>query len=99
MSPGLKSNVTASGPVLKTVMRPFPLTQYCHSSALGCQCISRSPPGRSVTNAAAIVVDAVKLLESAILTSPPLVCGVGAADPSENVNGCGGEPLSPFTAA
>src|SRR6202048_3039466 len=87
--------VTAFGPVLKTVICPLPLIQYCHSSALGCQCISRRPPGRTVTSAAAIVVETVKLRLSAIRTEPPLVSRAGAPDPSEKVNGCGGAPLPP----
>src|SRR6201999_3126666 len=95
MSPGLKSIVTAFGPVLKIVICPLPLIQYCHSSALGCQCISRMPPGWMVSNAAAIVVDTVKLRLSAMCTVPPLVSRAGAPDPSENVNGCGGAALSP----
>src|SRR5947209_2174340 len=98
MSPGLKSIVTAFGPVLKTVMVPLPLIQYCHSSAFGCQCISRKPPGRIVSNAAAIVVETVKFLLSATCTVPPRVSRVGAIDPSEKVNGCGGVPL-PLTDA
>src|ERR1700738_5347018 len=82
--------VTAFGPVLKTVICPLPLIQYCHSSAFGCQCISRNPPGRTVTSAAAIVVDTVKLLLSATRTSPPLDSFVGADDPSRKINGWGG---------
>src|ERR1700720_1126209 len=55
MSPAWKFVVIAAGPVLKTVARPVPLRMYSHSSALGCQCISRMPPGLIVTCAAAIV--------------------------------------------
>src|ERR1700688_2599569 len=91
--------VTAFGPVLKTVICPLLLIQYCHSSALGCQCISRMPPGRTVTNAAAMVVDTVKLLLSATRTSPASDCRVGADDPSEKMKGCGGAPASVVTAA
>src|SRR3982074_3604567 len=69
--------VTAFGPVLKTVICPLPLIQYCHSSALGCQCISRRPPGRTVTSAAATVVETVKLRLSAIRTEPPFVSRAG----------------------
>src|ERR1700682_1319747 len=87
--------VTAFGPVLKTVICPLPLIQYCHSSALGCQCISRKPPGCTVTSAAATVVETVKLRLSAIRAEPPLVSGAGAPDPSEKVNGCGGTPFPP----
>src|SRR2546430_6679092 len=90
--------VTAFGPVLKTVIWPLPLIQYGHSSALGCQCVSRKPPGRTVTSAAATVVETVKLRLSAIRTEPPFVSRAGAADPSEKVNGCGGAHL-PLTAA
>src|ERR1700726_4087638 len=82
--------VTAFGPVLKIVICPLPLIQYCHSSALGCQCISRKPPGRTVTSAAATVVETVKLRLSAMCTVPPLVSRAGAPDASEKVKGCGG---------
>src|SRR6266851_7634659 len=99
MSPGLKSIVTACGPLLNTVMRPLPLIQYCHSSAFGCQCISRTPPGRTVTSAAAIRVETVKLLLSAIRTSPPLDSFVGADDPSRKIKGWGGAFSPLLTAA
>src|SRR5271169_7247713 len=98
MSPALKFIVTAFGPVLKTLIVPLPLIQYCHSSALGCQCISRMPPGRMVSNAAATVVETVKFLLSAMCTVPPFVSRAGDPDASEKVNGCGGAPL-PLTAA
>src|ERR1700726_3756560 len=98
MSPALKSIVTAFGPVSKTVICPLPLIQYCHSSAFGCQCISRKPPGCTVTSAAAIVVETVKLRLSAIRTEPPLVSRAGAPDPSEKGNGGGGGPF-PLTAS
>jgi hypothetical protein len=45
------------------------------------------PPGCTVTKAAAIVFDALKLLLSAIHTSPPLVWRFGFIEPSEKVNG------------
>src|ERR1035437_1576935 len=99
MSPGLKSIVTALGPESKTVMRPLPLIQYCHSSALGCQCISLNAPGCRETRAAAIVLDTRKLLLSAIRTSPPFVWRGGALDPSEKVKGCGEKPIFHLTAA
>src|SRR5260221_12155221 len=67
---GAEVIVNACGPVLNTVMRPWPLTQYCHSSAFGCQCISRMPPGLIVSSAAAIVVDTLNVLLSAIRTLP-----------------------------
>src|ERR1700724_764408 len=92
MSPGLKSKVTAFGPVSKAVTRPLPLIQYAHSSAFGCQCISRSAPGRCVTSPTAIVLETVKLLLSATLTSPPFVFLTGAVDSREKVNGDGGKP-------
>src|SRR6202035_3570484 len=98
MSPALKSIVTAFGPVLKTVICPLPLIQYCHSSALGCQCISRKPPGRTVTSAAATVVETVKLLLSAIHAWPPFVSFVSFDDLRENVNGCSGAPARAATA-
>src|ERR1700730_11481077 len=99
MSPGLKSMVIACGPVLNTVMRPLPLIQYCHSSAFGCQCISRTPPGRTVTSAAAILVATLKLVLSAIRTSPPLFALIGAEDPSLKIKGGGGTAAFLLTAA
>src|ERR1700688_2987292 len=90
MSPALKSMVTAFGPVLKTVICPLPLIQYCHSSAFGCQCISRTPPGRTVTSAAATVVETLKLMLSATRILPPLDSLTGREDPSEKTNGWGG---------
>ena len=51
-----------------------------------------------VSKAAAIVVDTVKFVLSATCTMPPFVSRVGAIDPSEKVNGCGGAPF-PLTAA
>src|SRR5258707_6869710 len=98
MSAGLKFIVTAFGPVLKIVIIILPLIQYCHSSALGCQCIPRIPPGRMVRCAAAMVVETMKFLLSATRTVPPRVSRVGAIDPSEKVNGCGGAPF-PLTAS
>jgi hypothetical protein len=61
--------VMACGPVLKTVARQAPLRMYSHSSALGCQCISRRPPGLIVTIAAATVLDTRKLVGS-VANSP-----------------------------
>ena len=58
--------------------RPLPLIQYCHSLALGCQCISRIAPGLIVTMAAAIPVDTGKLVESTIRAVPPGAVGVGS---------------------
>src|SRR5260370_40605660 len=99
MSPGLKSMVMAFGPVLNTVMRPLPLIQYCHSSALGCQCISRMPPGCTVTRAAAIVFETLKVLLSTTRTSPPLVWRGGFIEPMEKGDGYGGGPRGPDTTA
>src|SRR5258707_532619 len=48
------------------------------------------PPGRTVTNAAAMVVDTVKFVLSAIRSSPAADCLAGTDDPSEKMNGCGG---------
>src|SRR5258705_5598557 len=90
--------VIALGPVLKTVIRALPLGEFSHSNAFGGQCISRTPSGRTVTSAAAIRVETVKLLLSAIRTSPPLDSLIGADDPSRKINGCGG-PFSPLLTA
>src|SRR5271156_4263331 len=73
----LKSMVLALAPVVTTVMRPLPLIQYCHSLTLGCQCISRKPPGLIVTIAAAIFKAIGKLVESTTRVSPPAVFIVG----------------------
>src|SRR6202051_3814650 len=99
MSPGLKSIVFAFGPVLNTGIGALPLMEYCHSSAFGCQCISRTPPGRTVTSAAAILVETMKLLLSAIRTSPASDCFVGVDDPSLKIKGCGETPPVLLTAA
>src|SRR5258708_29591306 len=99
MSPGWNSIVIAFGAVLNTVMRPLPLIEYCHSSAFGCQCISRMPPGRTVTSVAAILVETMKLLLSAIRTSPASDCLVGVDDPSRKIKGWGGTPPVLLTAA
>src|ERR1700722_6464936 len=84
----------ACGPVLKTVGRPVPLRMYSHSSALGCQCISRMPPGLIVTCDAAMVLDTKKLLLSAIRTDPLFVSRFGCISPSLNTNGLGGLPAT-----
>ena len=73
ISPARKSLVFALGPASKTVIRPWPEIQYCHSSAFGCQCISRIPPGATVTRAAAIVLEILKVELSAIRMRPPLI--------------------------
>ena len=52
-------------------MRARPRMKKDHSSALGCQCISRMPWGSTVTCAAATVLLMGKLLVSVIRTSPP----------------------------
>src|SRR5258708_38761476 len=57
------------------------------------------PPGCTVTRAAAIVFETLKLLLSTTRTSPPLVWRVGFNEPLEKVNGYGGEPCGPDTAA
>ena len=49
-------------------------------------------PGSTVTSAAAISVEIVKVLESTILTVPPLSC-VGCTFENEKANGLG---ISPF---
>src|SRR4051794_2457178 len=92
MSPDLKSAVWARGPASNTVMRPSPLSQYCHSSALGCQCSSRSPPGLIVSSAAAMVVETLKVVLSASWTVPDRVALIGFVSPSDQVNGLGGAP-------
>ena len=92
MSPALKSAVWARGPASNTVMRPSPLIQYCHSSALGCQCSSRIPPGFTVSSAAAIVVETRKLVLSARRMLPERVFLMGFVSPSDQVKGLGGVP-------
>jgi hypothetical protein len=74
ISSAFKLLVTALGPVLNTVICADPLTQYCHSSAFGGQCISRMPPGWTVTSPAATMIEALKLWLSAIWATPPAVC-------------------------
>src|SRR5271169_39771 len=96
MSPGLKFWVTALGPALNTVIVRCPSIQYCHSSALGCQCISRKPPGCTVTSAAAMVTDALKLRLSAMRTSPPAVLRLGGMLLNAKVDGLGILPMDPW---
>src|SRR5258708_38119941 len=57
------------------------------------------PPGRTVTSAAAILVETMKLLLSAIRTSPPSDCFVGVDDPSLKIKGWCGTPPVLLTAA
>src|SRR5260370_13926220 len=78
--------VRARPPVAKTVIRPLPPKKYCHSSALGCQCSSGTPPGLTVTIAAAIFVATLKVLESMMRTSPLLLVTVGAPTWCETQN-------------
>src|ERR1700737_2376475 len=54
-------------------MRASPSIEYCHSLVLGCQCISRRPPGSTSTSAAEIVFEAGNTLVSVIRTEPLLV--------------------------
>src|SRR5580704_7780655 len=70
--------VLAFAPVVTTVIRPLPRIQYCHSLTLGCQCISRNPPGLMVTIAPAIPDATGKLPESTTRISPPAVFCVGS---------------------
>src|SRR5258708_9006650 len=92
MSPGLKSAVWARGPALNTVMRPSPLIQYCHSSALGCQWSSLIPPGFTVSSAEAMVVETLKVVLSAKRMVPERVFLMGFVSPSDQVKGLGGLP-------
>jgi hypothetical protein len=55
---------------------------------LGCQCISRSPPGFISTSAAAVVVLTGKFLESLIRTVPLLVL-IGSCGINRWLNVCG----------
>ena len=51
--------------------------QYCHSRTVGCQCISRIPPGLILSMAEAIPFAAGKLLEATLRVSPTAVFRVG----------------------
>src|SRR3954471_6389303 len=89
--------VRALLPVATTVILALPVTKYCHSSALGCQCNSRSPPGRTVTKA--IVVEVIlKLLESTMRTSPPLVDLVGCISIVRKAKSVADDPSAPADA-
>src|SRR5271165_5252872 len=94
MSPARKSAVIAAGPVLKMVVRAVPWRKYAHSSAFGCQCMSRRPPGFNVTRVAAIVFDTRKLLLSAIRTVPLFVSRLGGKSARLNTKGFGGLPAA-----
>src|SRR5229473_5437851 len=98
MSPALKSAVWARGPASNTVMRPSPLIQYCHSSALGCQCSSRIPPGWTVTIAIATLVETLNVLESTMRTSPPFVRLVGGISIVRKAKSRGDFPSAPAAA-
>src|ERR1700722_9951411 len=73
-------------------MRPSPLIQYCHSSAFGCQCISRMAPGFSVIRAAAVVVEILNVLLSTTWIEPLRLLLTGFEAPILKVNGNGGSP-------
>src|ERR1700744_4992864 len=92
MSPPRKSRVTTFGPALNTPMRPSPLIQYCHSSAFGCQCISRMAPGWSVTRAAEGVVEALNVVLSTTWIVPLRLLLTGEEAPILKVDGNGGVP-------
>ena len=55
-------------------------------------------PGSTVTSAAAIVFEILKVLESTILTVPPLSCVAGTLE-SGKVNGLGTTPFGLTTSA
>src|SRR6516164_11313734 len=56
-----------------------PSRTYCHSSAVGCQCSSRSAPGSSSRTAPVIVLERGNLLESTIHNFPPLLLTRGSS--------------------
>jgi hypothetical protein len=60
-------------------------------SWVGCQCSSRIAPGSTETSATAICVDTLNVVESTILTEPPL-SEVGAICDIAKLNGSGTVP-------
>ncbi len=59
-------------------MLTVPSMMYCHSSAVGCQCSSRSAPGSRSRIAPVIVLEIAKLWESTGHSRPPLLSTTGA---------------------
>src|SRR5580698_10515897 len=57
MSPGPKSEISASPDGAITVTRQRPETTYAHSAAIACQCNSRNAPGCKRIETAAKLVD------------------------------------------
>src|SRR5436305_10734219 len=51
----------------------YPSKTYCHSSAVGCQCSSRSAPGSRSRIAPVMVLEIGNLVESTSHSRPPLL--------------------------
>src|SRR5262249_34522716 len=60
------------------VMLIVPSSTYCHSSAVGCQCSSRSAPGSSSSMAPVMVFEMGNFVESTIHNLPPLLLTIGS---------------------
>src|SRR5262249_31135386 len=60
------------------VMLILPSRTYCHSSAVGCQCNSRSAPGSSSRTAPVMVLEIGNLVESTSQSLPPLLLTSGS---------------------
>src|ERR1700722_18390340 len=59
-------------------MLTLPSRTYCHSSAVGCQCNSRSAPGSSSRTAPEMVLEMGNLVESTSHSRPPLLLTRGS---------------------
>src|SRR5207244_1580799 len=74
----------------------FPSRMYCHSSAVGCQCNSRSAPGSRSRIAPVMVLEIGKVVESTSHSLPPWLFTLGGLDRSGDlgVRGGGVHPAS-----
>ena len=76
----LKRESEVRDPNMVTLMSPA--KTYCHSSAVGCQCSSRSAPGSSSRTAPVTVLEIGNLVESTIHSRPPLLSIRGGSEKS-----------------
>src|SRR5262245_16368935 len=72
----------------------LPSSTYCHSSALGCQCSSRSAPGSSSSTPPVMVFEIGNFDESTSHSLPPLASTIGSFFSNCHL-GVSGERFSP----
>src|SRR5438270_11600195 len=78
-SPFSNVSIRYRPPEPNSVTLTFPSRTYCHSSAVGCQCNSRSAPGFRSRTAPVIVFEIGNLLESTTHSFPPLLLTRGSS--------------------